>query len=148
MKALAVAHPMINDYGNGHTSDIGFNREENRELDYPYLWTDYVDTQYILTQNARGIAYKLYVVSVTIMDKYSPNIKNSQEVMSDTEGLMADMIQKISNDPALREYRIQMTTYRGQPVRDEEKEGAEGWTAPLAFKIPYEYCHSNLPFTS
>lgn len=145
IEQIAEAHQMINDHGNGHTADIGTDREENRELVYPYLWTDYRDTQYILAQNNRGIAYKLYTVQMMVLDKYSPNAKNSQEVMSDTEGILSDVIQKLVNDRALRAFRVEIKTLVAQPVRDDEKDGVEGWMVAIAFKIPYQFCHKQLP---
>lgn len=142
---LADQHQMINDHGNGHTSNVGQSLAENRQLNYPYLWTDYKDTKYIMTANQRGIAYKLYSFQVMVLDKFSPNVKNSEEVMSDTEGILSDIIQKLANDRKLREFMIEFTTLVAIPVRDEDKDGVEGWLVPIGFKIPYQFCHKNLP---
>lgn len=146
VKATVASHPMLKDWGNGHVSAIGTSLEQNRQLVRPYLWTDYVSTGYVVAQNSRGIAYKIYTFSFTVLDKFTPNIKNSQEIMSDTEGYLSDFIQWLSNNPALREYRIQMQTYTAIPVRDDAKDGDEGWTCNVAFRIPYEFCYQNLPF--
>jgi len=144
---LAGKHPMINDVGSGHTTDIGTKREEGgRELVYPYLWYDYKDVRYVVTKNQRGIAYKLYTFQFMVMDKYTPNQINSKEVMSDTEGILSDFIQKLVNDRSLKEFIIEEGTIAGTPVRDDEKDGVEGWLIPLAFKIPYSFCAKNLPF--
>lgn len=145
VKSTVAAHNMLKDWGNGHVEAIGTSREENRPLVRPYLWTDYVSTEYIVMQNSRGIAYKVYTFSFTVLDKYTPNVKNSQEVMSDTEGMLSDFLQWLTNNPAMREFRIQMKSYTALPVRDDAKDGDEGWTCNVAFKIPYEFCYSNLP---
>lgn len=146
VKAAVANYPMLKDWGHGHTSDIGTRRDEGRQLLRPFLWTDYVSTQYIVSSNARGIAYKIYTFSFTVLDKYTPNLKNSQEVMSDTEGMLSDFIQWFTNNRTLRDYRIQMQSYTAFPVRDEDKDGDEGWTCNVAFKVPYEFCFANLPF--
>lgn len=143
---LADKHPMINDNGNGHTADIGTDRKTGKELVYPYVWTDYKDTRYILSKNARGISHKLYSLQVMVLDKYTPNAKNSQEVMSDTEGILSDIIQELANNRTLARFGIEFTSLTAVPVRDDEKDGVEGWLCPIAFKIPYSFCHKNLPF--
>jgi hypothetical protein len=147
IEQLADQHEMLEDHGNGHTANVGQSLDENRQLLYPYLWTDYKDTKYILSKNQRGIAFKLYSFSVMVLDKYSPNVKNSQEVMSDTEYILSDIVQKLVNDRKLREFQIDVTAITALPVRDEDKDGVEGWLAVVAFKIPYQFCHKNLPIT-
>lgn len=148
IKAAVSQYPMLKDWGCGHTSDIGVSREGSRQLLRPFLWNDYVSTQYVVASNARGIAYKIYTFSFTVVDKYTPNLKNSQEVMSDTEGMLSDFIQWFVNNPAFRDVRIQMQSYTAVPVRDEDKDGDEGWTCNVAFKIPYDFCFANLPFNA
>ena len=145
LKQLAEDHHMINDFGLGDTSDIGASKDEARELTYPYLWVDYAETKYAFGNN-RGIGYKIYTMSVLVVDKITPNVSNSTEVMSDTEGILSDVIQFISVDKTLRDFRIETADITAEPVSDEDKDGVEGWVARIPFKIPYAFCASELPF--
>lgn len=143
-RQLAQNHNMINDFGSGNTADIGQSREENRQLDYPYMWIDYSDTNYAIGQN-RGISAKLYTMSLTILDKYSPNVKNVEDVMSDVEEYISDIIQYYLNSPTMKEFRLDTNSITARPVEDEDKDGAIGWNALITFRIPYAFCASNLP---
>jgi len=145
IEELAEAHEMINDYSGGNTANMGTDVEEARDLKYPYLWWDYRDTGYLLTQNTRGIAEKVYAISVCIMDKMTPNINNTSEVMSDTEFILSNIVQKIANDKDLREFRLDYNNIQVLPVSDDEIDGAMGWCAVLNFKIPYDFCATQLP---
>ena len=145
LRELTVGHQMINDFGLGHTANIGTDRlDEGRQLAYPYLWVDYSGTRYAFG-GANNLAYKLYTMTVIVVDKYTPNLQNSSEVMSDTEGILSDVIAYISSHPDLAEFRLNLSEVSAEPVRDDEKDGVEGWMARLTFKIPYTLCYTGLP---
>lgn len=144
LKQFSLDHEQLKDFGLGHTSNIGKSLEENRQLEYPYLWIDYSDTRYSIA-SVKGIYEKLYTMSITILDKYSPNVKNSSDVMSDTEGILSDVIHFFMTSQAIKDFRINLATLTAQPTRDGDTFGAEGWTTLISFKIPYHLCNSNLP---
>lgn len=145
LEAFVEAHLQLKDIGFGHTSNIGVSLKDNRQLEYPFLHVDYSSTNYNLSANSRGISHKLYTMSLTVLDKYSPNTENSSEVMSDTEAMLADVVQYFMNSSTMKEFRLDVSSITAQPVRDEDKDGSEGWTALIPFKIPYQFCASNLP---
>lgn len=143
LEQLSVDHHQINDFGHGDTSEIGTH--QGRELGYPYMHIDYAETRYAFGNN-RGIGYKIYTMTVLVVDKITPNIYNSPEVMSDCEGILSDIIQFVSTDSTLRDFRIETADITADPVSDEDKDGTEGWVARIPFKIPYSYCATKLPF--
>jgi hypothetical protein len=143
LELLATEHDQIADFGLGDTSELGTT--DSRELEYPYLWVDYFESKYVFGNN-RGIGYKIYTMTLLVVDKITPNIGNTTDVMSDCEGIISDIVQFISTDPALRDFRLETDDIIAEPVSDEEKDGVEGWTVRIPFKIPYAYCANELPF--
>ena len=95
--------------------------------------------------NGRGIGYKIYSMRLVVMDKYTPSSKNTTEVMSDTEGILSDFIQFLLTSSTTKDFRLDVTSIQGLPVRDSEVDGAEGWAGVIPFKIPYQFCATNLP---
>jgi len=146
LERLADSHLQIQDFNCGNTADIGTKTEDGRELKYPFLHVDYSNTNYAFG-TSRGIGYKVYTMTLIVLDKISTNITESAETMSDTEGILSDVVQFISTDSTMRDFRIQTTDIDALPVADNTKDGTQGWTCELGFKVPYNWCASSLPIT-
>lgn len=145
LEQLAGQHLQIQDFNCGNTADIGTKTEDGRELKYPFLHVDYSNTNYEFG-TGRGIGSKIYTVTVLILDKISTNITEAAEIMSDTEAILSDVIQFVSTDSEMKNFRIQNTDINAQPVKDNTKNGTQGWACELNFNIPYDWCSSALPF--
>lgn len=141
LEALASSHLMLEDFNCGNTADIA-----TMELNYPYLHVDYSNTNYAFG-TGRGIGFKIYTMTLIVLDKISTNITDSAEIMSDTEGILSDVVQFISTDSTMRDFRIQTTDINALPVSDNTTDGTQGWTCELGFKVPYDWCASSLPIT-
>lgn len=145
LERLADSHLQIQDFNCGNTADIGTKTEDGRELKYPFLHVDYSNTNYEFG-TGRGIGAKVYTVTVLVLDKISNNITESSETMSDTEAILSDVIQFVSTDSEMKNFRIQNNDINAQPVKDNTKNGTQGWACELSFNIPYDWCSSALPF--
>ena len=146
LEELANAHNMVNGFAVGDIANIGDDtqKEDSIKLEYPYVWVDYDSITQGIGQT-RGTQFLIYTLRLVVLDKYTPSSKNTMEVMSDTAGILNDFIQYISTHSELKEFRLSGSDVQILPVRDNEKDGAEGWTALIPFKIPYQFCASNLP---
>jgi hypothetical protein len=144
LQALSVQHTMLEDFNCGNTADIGTKTEDGRDLKYPYLHVDYSSTNYAFG-TSRGIGYKVYTMTLIVLDKISTNITVATETMSDTESILADVVQFASTDSSMRDFRIQTTDINALPVADNTDDGTQGWTCELGFKVPYDWCSSALP---
>jgi len=141
---FADKHRMINDSSLGHVANRGTKNQDGRQLLYPYMWIDYSTVTYDIVRT-KGIGFKLYSMQICVLDKHTPNVRNSPEVMSDTEAILADAVQFFMTSQAIKDFRLDLTNIVAQPVRDEDKDGVEGWCATLNFKIPYAFCVTSLP---
>ena len=144
IKAAADCHTMINDFHVGEDSSKGYNDDENRELIYPYLWMDFAPGSYEIGQ-ARQIQSKTYNIILFVADKQYDNIKNDVEILSDTEGILSDVIQYLLTKPELKQYMVNVGTITPNPGRDDTKDGVFGWTATIPLKVPYKHCYTSLP---
>ena len=129
--------------------NIGSDILNARELLYPFLWWDFSGTTYTIAPDSRGISYKLYNMSLTVLGKAVPNAAGglTKDVMSDAEQILADVVQILSTSPELKQFRINQANISLTPTIDENKDGVEGWTCVVPFKIPYTFCYTSLPIT-
>jgi len=144
IKAAAECHTMLNDVFVGEDSSKGFNDKEKRELNYPYLWVDFAPSSLVISDQ-KIIQTKVYNIVLFVADKQYDNIKNDVEILSDTEGILSDIIQYVLTNKELKEY----TTASGSiPVtfgRDATKDGVFGCTATFPIRVRYIHCANTLP---
>ena len=144
IKAAAECHTMLNDVFVGEDSSKGFNDKEKRELNYPYLWIDFAPSSLVISEQ-KIIQTKVYNIVLFVADKQYDNIKNDVEILSDTEGILSDIIQYVLTNKELKEY----TTASGSiPVtfgRDATKDGVFGCTATFPIRVRYIHCANTLP---
>lgn len=145
LKEIADCHEMIKDYDVGETASRGYNDGEKRELNYPYLWVDYDSTSYNVAQGR--ISDKVYNMILFVADKHYDNIKSDDEILSDTEGILSDVIQWILTKPELKKILVSVGTISARPAREETKDDVFGWIATIPIRIPYKFCWSDLPIT-
>jgi len=144
LKEVAECHSMLCGFEVGETAARGYSDKEKKELCYPYLWVDYGDTLYNVTAN-RTISDKVYNMRLFVADKHSDNIKSDDEIMSDTEGILSDVIQWILTYPELKKILVSVGTISATPAREATKDDVFGWIATIPIRIPYKFCYSDLP---
>lgn len=144
IKAAADCHVMINDFHVGEDSSKGYNDEANAELKYPYLWLDFAPSSLVVSEQ-KIIQTKVYNIILFVADKQYDNIKNDVEILSDTEGILCDIIQYILTHPNFKLFTTPAGAISMQPGRDETKDNVFGWTATIPIRVPYKHCYSTLP---
>lgn len=144
IKAAAECHKMLNDVFVGEESAQGFNDKEKRELNYPYLWIDFAPANLVISQN-KILQTKIYNIILFVADKQFDNIKNDVEILSDTEGILSDIIQYMLTNPDLKQYTTQAGTIAVTFGRDGTKDGVFGCTATFPVRVPYSHCYKTLP---
>ena len=105
IKAAAECHTMLNDVFVGEDSSKGFNDKEKRELNYPYLWIDFAPSSLVISDQ-KIIQTKVYNIVLFVADKQYDNIKNDVEILSDTEGILSDIIQYVLTNKELKEWDL------------------------------------------
>lgn len=145
LRELADCHKMIKDFEIGEEAARGYSDKESRELKYPYLWVDYGPTN--LNINQRRVSDKTYNLRLFVADKHYDNEekKIDDEIMSDTEGILSDVVQYILTNKDLKRVMINDGVIQMQPAREETKDDVFGWFAVVPIRIPYQYCASELP---
>ena len=153
LREIANCHEMINGFEVGEEAVKGYSDDDeanegkgNKELSYPYLWVDYDSTSYDIGE-ARSISSKTYSMRLFVADKQSDNIKSDKDIMSDTEGILSDIVQWLLSKEELRKIIVPNGRINATPTIDGTKDGAHGWSCTIPLKIPYVFCIENLPIT-
>ena len=151
IREIADNHEMIADFSIGDAATRGHNKGEDQddepeELDYPYLWADPASAGYEIGQN-RSISAKLYNISLFVADKHSDNAQNDTEILSDTEGILSDIVQFIATHPTLIQFGLPIGTIQANPSRHDTIHDVYGWEVIIPIKVPYKFCHTDLPIS-
>lgn len=154
IEEIADSHKMVADFSigdaatrghdKGQREETGGQEEEPEEMKYPYVWADPVTTGYQIGQ-ARSIAAKTYSVSIFVADKHSDDAENDTEILSDTEGILSDIIQYIATHPTLKKFGLPVGVISANVARHTTIHEAYGWEAVLAVQVPYKFCYNRLP---
>ena len=126
----------------GH--DKGEEDDDAGELEYPYLWADAAPSQYEIGQG-RVISAKIYQISLFCADKHSDEAINGTEILSDTEGILSDIVQFIASSPLFRQFGLPIGNISLSPSRHETLHEVYGWEVVVGIKVPYKFCHTDLP---
>ena len=155
IREIADGHDMLAGFSIGDAATRGHDKgqesktdtpDEPKELEYPYLWADPSSAGFEIGQG-RAISSKLYSISLFCADKHSDNAGNDTEILSDTEGILSDIIQYIATHPTLRMFGLPVGVISANPSRHATIHEVYGWEAIIKIKVPYKFCHSNLPIS-
>lgn len=148
LRNLADCHKMINGFEVGEEAARGYSDDNEAgtkgELEYPYLWVDYVNVGYEIGAG-RNLSSRKYLLRLFVADKQYDNIKSDKDIMSDTEGIMGDIIQHLLTFPDLKNVILDPGIYNAIPAVDATKDGVKGWILDLPLKTPNKFCHTDLP---
>lgn len=151
IQAIAANHKMIadNDIGDKASRGSSKGQEQNetpRELEFPYLFTDVVGVDYVTGQNMT-IQAKTYKINLFVADKHSDNAENDNDILSDTESILSDLIIYISQNQTLRNFIISIGTTQATSARHTTIQEAYGFQCVLNIKVKAAICWESLPFT-
>jgi len=144
IKEAATKHEMLADSAVGDEATRGYSKDENEDLQFPYLWARPLPSQYQIGQNGSMVA-KNYIIEIFIGDKHEDNARNDEDITSDTESILSDIIQYLANHPELRKLQIPTGIITASPAFHATKDEVFGWFANVTIRVPYNFCVSNLP---
>lgn len=153
IREIAGSHEMLAGFSIGDAATRGHDKgqesktdtpDEPKELEYPYLWADPSGTSLEIGQN-RAISAKVYSISLFCADKHSDNAGNDTEILSDTEGILSDIVQYIATHPTLRAFGLPAGNLSATPSRHSTIHEVYGWEIIVQVKVPYKFCYSKLP---
>lgn len=155
IREIAGNHGMLNGFSIGDAATRGHEKgqesktdtpDEPKELKYPYLWADPSATGWEIGQG-RAISAKLYSISLFCADKHVDDAGNDTEILSDTEGILSDIVQYIATHPTLKMFGLPVGVISANPSRHTTIHEVYGWEAIIQIKVPYKFCHSDLPIS-
>ncbi len=152
IQEIAERHKMIEDNDIGDVASRGSSKGQNddtkkpRELDFPYLFTNVIAVSYEVGAS-RTVSAKTYQINLFVADKHSDNAKNDNEILSDTESILSDLIQYIVQNQRLREFIVGIGVTNADPARHTTIQEAYGFQAVLSIKVKASICWELLPFT-
>lgn len=143
-KDFATAHPFLNDFGNGPTSEIS----TTRQMKFPYLWITHRNASDIVIQNKTQIPEMVLTFIIVdqindqlvINDINGDNTDNQQEILSDTFQILQDLVDYISTQ--LGQFGVGLTeqTVSADPVYDETTDRATGWVSDIRLRLKHSNC--------
>jgi hypothetical protein len=143
LKEIAEKHNMLKGFEVGEEAARGYSDKEKKELAYPYLWVDYGTTN--LNVNNGRISDKVYNLRLFVADKHYDNIKSEDEILSDTEAILSDVVQWVLTHPDLKRVMMPNGSISLNPAKEATKDDVFGWFGQIPFRIAYKYCYQNLP---
>jgi len=154
IREIAVKHKMIADNDVGDNATRGHSKGQNKdepdevphELLFPYLFTDVVGTDLIVGQGG-SIQAKTYKINLFVADKHSDNAQNDEDILSDTDSILTDLLIYISQNPELKQFIMGVGTTSLTPARHTTIQEAYGFQCVLSIKVRAAVCWELLPFT-
>jgi hypothetical protein len=154
IREIAEKHEMIADNDVGDNATRGHSKGQNKdepeevphELAFPYLFTDVVGTDIVVGQGG-SIQAKKYKINLFVADKHSDNAKNDEDILSDTDQILTDLLIYINQNPELRQFIMEIGTTSLTPARHTTIQEAYGFQCVLIVKVQAAVCWELLPFT-
>lgn len=146
-KSIVAQHEMLNGFGIEEDPTRGYDKENGEELSYPYCFINPMPIRYQMNTSGAGIAAKEYTIKVFVADKYYANAKNGEDILSDTEQILSDLVQWVSTNRDLRKFQLR-ADIRPTPVRHQTISDVHGWEADFVIRVPYKLCYNHLPIDS
>lgn len=145
-KNIAAAHKQINSmgFGNIYENESGklllYGDGAPNTPVYPMLWAD-VSTSTIVKREAQT------TYTVMVMDLVNKDNSNLQEVISDTQQMMLDIIAYLQS-PEFDELFFVDISATMKNFIDNLGDEVAGWSMDLIFRVPYLADRCAIPFTT
>lgn len=144
LRGFAVAHKQINSMGfgdynddEGNTLNLNYSPDDKNSPVYPMLWADTGNAVVGLNSNANSQSSNTY--TVWILDKREADDRNTDEVLSDTQQILYDLLAFLQN-PQFSDANlfyvdktVTLIPFRRADLRDV----VTGWSMNIVFRIPY-----------
>jgi len=143
--SFADAHPQINDYGSGPTSEIG----TSRQMKFPYMWTTHrgpsaIDISSSKTQIPSMSLTFLFVDQINNQENISAvngqSTTNEQEVLSDQLQIVQDFLNFMLTSLSQFGVVIREQGATIEPVYDETTDIVSGWVLDLVLTLKHSNC--------
>jgi len=153
IREIADNHKMIEDNNVGDIASRGTSKGQEkddeekkpRELNFPYLFIDYVGSS-LEVGRSMNVQAKTYRINLFVADKHSDNAENDEDILSDTDSILTDLIIYITQNKTLNKYIVGIGTTEIQPARHVTIHEAFGCQCTLSIKVQASVCWELLPF--
>ncbi len=144
MRSFVSAHPQLNFFGNGPTSEIA----TSREMDFPYMWATHEQDSVFKIAN-KNITPELNF-TIMFLDKVNDQANpanrvgddsdNTQEVLSDTFQYAQDFINEVLTNWSAYGISFSQDDITAFPVYEETTDIVSGWAVRIALRLKYYNC--------
>jgi hypothetical protein len=144
MRSFVSAHPQLNDFGNGPTSEIG----KSRQMDFPYMFSTHEQDSIFRIVN-KNITPELNF-TVMFLDKVNDqnltlnrvgdDSTNTQEILSDTYQYAQDFLNEVLTNWSKYGIAFSQDDVTAFPVYDETTDRVSGWAVRIALRLKYYNC--------
>ena len=150
LREIADRHQMIADSSIGDDATKGHDKDndsvdpEPGEMAFPYMWVDVVGVG-LDVGTGKSINAKNYTIKIFIADKHLDSARNDQEILSDTESILSDVIQFLLTNADFRKFSTNVGIINSTPARHATKDEVFGFEADILIRVPYKFCSGSLP---
>ena len=144
MSDFSAAHPQLNDFGFGQTSEIG----TSRQMEFAYMWTTFEnDSLFVVSQNKSiqpELNFTILFVdkindSKNVLNAVGEDSNNGQEVLSDMFLVAQDFVTEVL--ATWSQYGVSIIgDVSAFPLQDETDDKANGWGIRMALRLKYVNC--------
>lgn len=131
LKSIATRHKQINSFGVGDAWEVG----ATNELVHPVLWVNPVTADMPKTENG----YSSYTVdfNITLFDLVNKDETNENEVLSDTFGMIRDIVNEFNTHPDYidSEFNI-INDLSFESFTERYDEEVSGWEVTFSLESP------------
>jgi hypothetical protein len=144
MSDFSLAHPQLNDFGFGQTSDIG----TSKQMDFAYMWATFEnDSLFVISPNKSIIpelSFTLLFVDKinnqeNVNNTNGENSNNGQEILSDMFLVAQDFVTEVV--ATWSQYGVSIIgDISAFPLQDETDDKANGWGIRMTLRLKYVTC--------
>jgi len=144
MRDFVSAHPQLNFFGNGPTSEIA----TSRDMDFPYMWATHEQDSIFRIVN-KNITPELNFTLMFLdkvndqnltLNRVGDDSNNTQEVLSDCFQYAQDFINEVVTNWSAYGIAFSQDDITAFPVYDETTDKVSGWAIRIALRLKYYNC--------
>jgi len=144
MSNFSSAHPQLNDFGFGQTSEIG----TSIQMDFAYMWATFEnDSTFVISPNKSIVPELNFTIlfvdkindQTNVYDTNGENSNNGQEILSDMFLVAQDFVTEVVATWA--QYGVSIVgDVSAFPLQDETDDKANGWGIRMTLRLKYVTC--------
>ena len=132
LKTIATAHRQINTFGFGYLWEIA----SSGSVDYPMMFVQPDGATF--GRGEVGMKYKIY-----ILDKVINGEADEEEVLSDTQQMLLDVLATLKNNEA--SYHLKHDKIPLEDFTEKEVDNLAGWVADVQLWVNYDASRCDIP---